>query len=60
MVPAGLSEKATIAYLVVTLLLFYTCFSIFSVPLMSLTYEMTADYQERTARRIPVFVAERS
>jgi GPH family glycoside/pentoside/hexuronide:cation symporter len=48
MVPAGLSQTATIAYLTVTLLLFYTCFSIFSVPLMSLTYEMTADYQERT------------
>lgn len=48
MVPAGLSETATITYLVATLLVFYTCFSIFSVPLMSLTYEMTADYQERT------------
>ena len=48
MVPAGLSQAATVAYLVVTLLVFYTCFSIFSVPLMSLTYEMTADYQERT------------
>ncbi len=48
MVPSGLSQTATIAYLVGTLLLFYTCFSIFSVPLMSLTYEMTADYQERT------------
>jgi GPH family glycoside/pentoside/hexuronide:cation symporter len=48
MVPSGLSQNATIAYLVATLLLFYTCFSIFSVPLMSLTYEMTADYQERT------------
>lgn len=48
MVPTGLSQTATIAYLVVTLIIFYTCFSIFSVPLMSLTYEMTADYQERT------------
>jgi GPH family glycoside/pentoside/hexuronide:cation symporter len=48
MVPSGLSEGATIAYLVTTLLIFYTCFSIFSVPLMSLTYEMTPDYQERT------------
>ncbi|MEO7414305.1 MAG: MFS transporter [Opitutaceae bacterium] len=48
MVPSGLSQNATIAYLVVTLLIFYTCFSIFSVSLMSLTYEMTADYQERT------------
>jgi glycoside/pentoside/hexuronide:cation symporter, GPH family len=48
MVPGGMSQSATIAYLVGTLLLFYTCFSIFSVPLMSLTYEMTPDYQERT------------
>lgn len=48
MVPDGLSQAGTVAYLVVTLLLFYTCFSIFSVPLMSLTYEMTPDYQERT------------
>lgn len=55
MVPAGLSENATIAYLIVTLLIFYTCFSIFSVPLMSLTYEMTADYQERT--RVSAFGA---
>jgi GPH family glycoside/pentoside/hexuronide:cation symporter len=48
MVPKGMSHASTIAYLVGTLLLFYTCFSIFSVPLMSLTYEMTPDYQERT------------
>ncbi|MEO6004826.1 MAG: MFS transporter [Opitutus sp.] len=48
MVPSGWSQPAVIAYLVGTLLAFYTCFSIFSVPLMSLTYEMTADYQERT------------
>jgi len=48
MVPKGMSQTSTIAYLVGTLLLFYTCFSIFSVPLMSLTYEMTPDYQERT------------
>jgi GPH family glycoside/pentoside/hexuronide:cation symporter len=48
MVPGGMSHTMTITYLVGTLLLFYTCFSIFSVPLMSLTYEMTPDYQERT------------
>ncbi|MEO7600485.1 MAG: MFS transporter [Opitutus sp.] len=48
MVPAGWSQPAVITYLTVTLIAFYTCFSIFSVPLMSLTYEMTADYQERT------------
>jgi len=48
MVPGGMSQTATMGYLLGTLLLFYTCFSIFSVPLMSLTYEMTPDYQERT------------
>ncbi|PTY07954.1 sodium:melibiose symporter [Opitutaceae bacterium EW11] len=48
MVPTGLSQRATVTYLAVTLIVFYTCFSIFSVPLMSLTYEMTADYKERT------------
>lgn len=48
MVPDGMSRTGTVSYLVVTLLVFYTCFSIFSVPLMSLTYEMTPDYQERT------------
>jgi GPH family glycoside/pentoside/hexuronide:cation symporter len=48
MVPSDWSQPAIIAYLVTTLLIFYTCFSIFSVPLLSLTYEMTADYQERT------------
>ncbi len=48
MVPTGMSQTATIVYLVCTLLVFHTCFSIFSVPLMSLTYEMTPDYQERT------------
>src|ERR1700689_3450851 len=37
MVPKGMSQTSTIAYLVGTLLLFYTCFSIFSVPLTSLT-----------------------
>ena len=48
MVPGGMGQTATITYLIGTLLLFHTCFSIFSVPLMSLTYEMTPDYQERT------------
>lgn len=55
MVPAGLSQQATIAYLTATLVIFYVCFSIFSVPLMSLTYEMTPDYLERT--RVTAFGA---
>lgn len=55
MVPAGLGQTATVAYLTVSLVIFYVCFSIFSVPLMSLTYEMTPDYQERT--RVTAFGA---
>ncbi|MCF6270841.1 MAG: MFS transporter [Melioribacteraceae bacterium] len=48
MVPTGWSEDAILAWFVVTSILFYTCFTIFSVPLTSLTYEMTPDYNERT------------
>ncbi|HVU18492.1 MAG TPA: MFS transporter [Candidatus Didemnitutus sp.] len=47
-VPTGLGQSGTVAYLIGTLLVFYTCFSVYSVPMMSLTYEMTPDYQERT------------
>jgi GPH family glycoside/pentoside/hexuronide:cation symporter len=46
--PAGLGPNGTLLYLAGTLLLFYTCFSVFAVPLTSLTYEMTPDYRERT------------
>ena len=48
MVPGNWSPAATTTWLVATLLLFYTCFTVFSVPLYSLTYEMTPDYAERT------------
>lgn len=48
MVPTSWGPDATLGYLICSLLLFYTCFSVYSVPLMSLTYEMTPDYQERT------------
>lgn len=48
MAPEGWGQTATFAYLVVTLILFYTCFTVFSVPLNSLVYEMTPDPQERT------------
>lgn len=55
MVPEHWSQNAMLGYLVVGLLVFYTCFSFYSVPLMSLTYEMTPDYQERT--RVSAFGA---
>jgi GPH family glycoside/pentoside/hexuronide:cation symporter len=35
-------------WLVAMGLLFYTCYTIYSVPLVSLSYEMTPDYHERT------------
>jgi len=37
-----------IAYFIVTALLFWTAFTIFSVPYESLGYELTPDYHERT------------
>ena len=48
MVPGGWSHGAIAGYLIVTLLLFYSCFTVFAVPLASLQYEMTPDYEERT------------
>ena len=48
MVPPSWSENAQLIYFVLTSLLFFTCFTVFSVPYNSLTYEMTPDYHERT------------
>lgn len=48
MVPSDWSEKSMAAYLLCSLLFFYTCYTIFGVPLTSLTFEMTPDYNERT------------
>lgn len=48
MVPVGWGENGKAAYLLGALLLFYTCYAVFSVPLYALTYEMTPDYKERT------------
>lgn len=48
MVPSDWGQTATVAYLIATLLLFYTCYTIYAVPLTSLTFEMTPDYKERT------------
>ncbi len=47
MVPSGLSEGWIIAYLSISLIIFYSCHTIFSVPFISLGYEMTPDYEER-------------
>ncbi len=46
--PADWSEGATMGWLVVTVLLFYTASTLYSVPWLSLGYEITPDPVERT------------
>jgi len=48
MVPTHWSHPAMAAYLIGTLVLFYLGYTLYSVPLNSLGYEMTPDYEERT------------
>lgn len=48
LVPRNWGEHAMFAYLVGTSLLYFTATTIFSVPLTSLSYEMTPGYHERT------------
>jgi len=49
MIPMGWSDVGKLAWFLVTSLLFYTAYTIFSVPYIALTYEMTPDYEERTS-----------
>ncbi len=49
LIPMGWSDAGKLAWFLVTSLLFYTAYTIFSVPFIALTYEMTPDYDERTA-----------
>lgn len=49
MIPMEWSETGKLAWFLVTSLLFYTAYTIFSVPFIALTYEMTPDYDERTS-----------
>jgi GPH family glycoside/pentoside/hexuronide:cation symporter len=49
MVPLGWSDAGKLVWFIVASLLFYTSYSIFSVPYIALTYEMTPDYHERTS-----------
>ena len=46
--PAGMVEWKTVAWLIATGMIFYTCFSIWAMPYYSLQLEMSADYNERT------------
>lgn len=49
MVPTHWSETMMAAWFLVTSLIFYTAYTIFGVPYLSLTFEMTPNYDERTA-----------
>ncbi len=49
MIPLEWSDAGQLTWFLVTSLLFYTAYTIFSVPFISLTYEMTPDYNERTS-----------
>jgi GPH family glycoside/pentoside/hexuronide:cation symporter len=48
MAPEAWSDTYKAIYLAVALIVFYSFYTVFSVPLMGLTYEMTPDYKERT------------
>ena len=48
LVPGGLGPWGLFAFLTVMLLVFYTAFTVFTVPYHALGYEMAADYDDRT------------
>ncbi len=47
MAPEGWSHSVLLVYFILMQLVFFTCYTIFSVPYNALTYEMTPDYNER-------------
>ncbi len=49
MIPMGWSDGGKLAWFLISSLIFYTSYTIFSVPYIALTYEMTSCYDERTA-----------
>ena len=48
MVPRDFSQQGLFAWLVVSSILFFLSYTIFSIPLTGMTYELTPDYHERT------------
>jgi GPH family glycoside/pentoside/hexuronide:cation symporter len=46
--PAGMSATATMTWVIGFGALFYTCFTVWSMPYQSMLMEMTPDYDERT------------
>ncbi len=55
MVPRDASDLVLFSWLVVTSILFATAYTIFSIPMGALTYELTPDYHERS--RVMMFWA---
>jgi GPH family glycoside/pentoside/hexuronide:cation symporter len=49
MIPMGWGDAGKLTWFLVTSLMFYTAYTIFSVPFIALTFEMTPDYDERTS-----------
>lgn len=47
-VPRDAGQNLLFAYVVTAGILYYLCFAIYTVPVTSLSYEMTPDYHERT------------
>lgn len=48
MVPTDWSHQSQLAWFITTSMVFFICSSIFAIPYQSLSYELTADYDERT------------
>lgn len=48
LVPQNLSDSGFFAYFLITALLFFTSFTIFSIPFYALGFELSPDYNERT------------
>ena len=49
MIPLQWSDTGRLIWFLVTSLLFYSSYTIFSVPFISMTYEATPDYDDRTS-----------
>ncbi|MFA5687530.1 MAG: MFS transporter [Kiritimatiellales bacterium] len=54
-VPGGWDETGYFLWFMIGSILFYTCYTIFSVPFSALSYELSPDYNERT--RVMAFTA---
>lgn len=53
--PSHWSHEKIIAYFIIAQILYFTAYTVYSVPYSALSYELTPDYNERT--RVMAFVA---